>query len=182
MAKTGFPKTQAVRVLEERKAAFRLVEYKYEPGGGTRVASRELGVDEHRVIKTLVMENEEKRPFLMLMHGDMTVSTKGLARHLGVKSVQTCDPEAARRHTGYQVGGISPFGTRKPLKAHMEKTILDMPSVYINAGKRGLLAEMSPKDLRELLDAELVAVAPSSPLSRRREGGGRGGVGRMQKE
>lgn len=182
MGKERFPKTQAVRMLEDRNAAFRLREYKYEPGGGTKVAARELRVDEHRVVKTLVMEDEGGRPFLVLMHGDMTVSAKGLARHLGVKSVQPCAPEAARRHTGYEVGGISPFGTRKPLKVHMEKTILDMPSVYINAGKRGLLAEMSPGDVRAVLDAELVAVSPSAPLSRQREKNAGGGAGRMQEE
>src|SRR4030042_4675737 len=116
MSKDKLPITQAVRMLKEKGANFILRTYNYEEKGGTPVASRELGVAEHQVIKTLVMEDERRNPLLILMHGANQVSTKNLARALGVKSVEPCDPETAHRHTGYVVGGISPFGIRKPLK------------------------------------------------------------------
>ena len=123
------------------------------------MASRELGVDEHQVVKTLVMEDDRKNPLLILMHGDKEVSTKNLARVLGVKSVEPCDPETAHRHTGYVVGGISPFGTRKALKVYVEASVLELPKIYINAGKRGLLAEMSPQELKRVLNPIPVKVA-----------------------
>lgn len=159
MSQDKLPITQAVRVLKENGVKFTLRTYKYEEKGGTPVASRELGVDEHQVIKTLVMEDDLKKPLLILMHGDNQVSTKNLARVLGVKSVEPCDPETAHRHTGYVVGGISPFGTRKPLQVYVEASILDLPRIYINAGKRGLLAEMSPDDLKKVLNPTSVDVA-----------------------
>jgi Cys-tRNA(Pro) deacylase len=159
MAKDKLPITQAVRMLKENGVNFILRTYKYEEKGGTPVASRELGVPEHQVIKTLVMEDERKNPLLILMHGDNQVSTKNLARALGVKSVEPCDPETAHRHTGYVVGGISPFGIRKPLKVCVEASILDLPKFYINAGKRGLLVEMSPDDLKKVLKPTPVNVA-----------------------
>jgi len=159
MAKEKLPITQAVRMLKENGAEFTLRTYKYEEKGGTPVASRELGVNEHQVIKTLVMEDDRKNPLLILMHGDNEVSTKNLARVLGVKSVEPCDPETAHRHTGYMVGGISPFGTRKALKVYVEASILELPKIYINAGKRGLLAEMSPQELKRLLNPVTVNVA-----------------------
>jgi Cys-tRNA(Pro) deacylase len=159
MAKDKLPITQAVRMLKEKGVNFTLRTYKYEEQGGTPVASRELGVDEHRVIKTLVMEDDRKNAFLILMHGDNQVSTKNFARVLGVKSVEPCDPETAHRHTGYVVGGISPFGTRKPLKVYIEASILALPKIYINAGKRGLLAEMSPQELKRVLHPVEVNVA-----------------------
>jgi Cys-tRNA(Pro) deacylase len=159
MAKDKLPITQAVRMLKQNRADFILRTYKYEEKGGTPVASRELGVDEHQVIKTLVMEDDRKNPLLVLMHGDHQVSTKNLARVLGVKSVEPCDPETAHRHTGYVVGGTSPFGTRKTLKVYVEASILDLPKIYINAGKRGLLAEMSPHDLNKVLNPIPVNVA-----------------------
>jgi len=159
MPKDKLPITQAVRMLKEKGATFTLRTYKYEEKGGTPVASRELGVPEHQVIKTLVMEDELKNPLLILMHGDNQVSTKNLARALGVKSVEPCDPETAHRHTGYVVGGISPFGTRKALKVYVEASILDLPTIYINAGKRGLLAEMSPDVLKRVLNPIPVTVA-----------------------
>jgi len=159
MAKDKLPITQAVRVLKEKAADFTLRTYKYEEKGGTPVASRELGVDEHQVVKTLVMEDDRKNPLLILMHGDNQVSTKNLARVLGVKSVEPCDPETAHRHTGYVVGGISPFGTRKPLKVYAEASILELPKIYINAGRRGLLAEMSPDVLKKVLNPTPVNVA-----------------------
>jgi len=159
MSKDKVPTTQAVRTLKENGVDFTLRTYKYEEKGGTPVASRELGVDEHQVIKTLVMEDDHRNPLLILMHGDKQVSTKNLARVLGVKSVEPCDPETAHRHTGYMVGGISPFGTRKPLKVYVEASILDLPKIYINAGKRGLLAEMSPEVLKRVLNPTPVNVA-----------------------
>ena len=159
MAKDKLPITQAVRMLKEKGVNFILRTYKYEEKGGTPVASRELRVPEHQVIKTLVMEDERKNPLLILMHGDNQVSTKNLARALGVKSIEPCDPETAHRHTGYVVGGISPFGTRKSLMVYVEASILDLPKIYINAGKRGLLVEMSPDDLKKVLKPTPVNVA-----------------------
>ena len=159
MPKDKLPITQAVRMLKEKGATFTLHTYKYEDKGGTSVASRELGVPEHQVIKTLVMEDERKNPLLILMHGDNQVSTKNLARALGVKSIEPCDPETAHRHTGYVVGGISPFGTRKSLMVYVEASILDLTKIYINAGKRGLLVEMSPDDLKKVLKPTPVNVA-----------------------
>ncbi|MGC9194351.1 MAG: Cys-tRNA(Pro) deacylase [Syntrophobacteraceae bacterium] len=151
MAKDKLAVTQGVRVL--RNAGIDFVErpYKYEDRGGTEVAARQLGVDEHQVIKTLVMEDEGKNVFLVLMHGDREVSTKALARVLGAKTVSPCDGIAAQKHTGYMVGGISPFGTRKPLPVYVEQSILDLPSIFINAGRRGLLAQLSPGDLGKVL-------------------------------
>ena len=151
--------TLAIRELKEKGVAFALHPYKYEEKGGTEVASRELGVDEYLVIKTLVMEDDQGRPFIILMHGNKSVSTKNLARLRKVKSVKPCEPEDAHRHTGYLVGGTSPFGTRKPLEVYLEATILDLPRIFINAGKKGLLAEMSPGDLRKILNPTPVNVA-----------------------
>jgi Cys-tRNA(Pro) deacylase len=159
MAKDKLPITQAVRMLKENGVNFTLRTYKYEEKGGTPVASRELGVAERQVIKTLVMEDERKNPLLILMHGDNQVSTRNLARVLGVKSVEPCDPETAHRHTGYVVGGISPFGTRKLLKVYVEASVLELPKIYVNAGKRGLLAEMSPQELKRVLNSISVNVA-----------------------
>jgi Cys-tRNA(Pro) deacylase len=133
--------------------------YQYEEGGGTEVAAQELGVDEHLVIKTLVMEDDQKAPFIILMHGDKQVSTKELARAMGVKSVHPCDPQVAFRHTGYMVGGISPFGTKKRLRVYAEETILSLPRIFINAGRRGLLCEMSPAELIKALKPVPVRVA-----------------------
>ena len=138
--------TQAVRFLKDKGTPFTPRLYNYQEKGGTEVAARELGVDEHLVVKTLVMEDEKGVPLLILMHGDKEVSTKALARTLDVKTVTTCTPEAANKHTGYIVGGISPFGTRKALRVYVEASILNLPRIFINAGKRGFLAEMSPAD------------------------------------
>jgi Cys-tRNA(Pro) deacylase len=139
--------------------AFTLRPYRYEDRGGTEVASRELGVDEHGVIKTLVMEDERKNPLVILMHGDREVSTKELARILKVKAIHPCDPATANRHTGYVVGGTSPFGTRKRLPVYMEETILDIPRIIVNAGKKGLLAEIATADLMRVLKPVTVRVA-----------------------
>jgi Cys-tRNA(Pro) deacylase len=159
MAKDKFPTTQAVRFLKGKGIPFELRLYNYQEKGGTKVAARELGVDEHQVVKTLVMEDDRHDPLLILMHGDKEVSTKALARTLGAKAVDPCTPEAANRHTGYMVGGTSPFGTKKALRVFVEASILDLPMIYINAGKRGLLAEMSPADLMKALNPTPVNVA-----------------------
>ncbi len=151
--------TPAVRILKDKGADFTIRVYRYGEHGGTEVAARELGADEHAVIKTLVFETDGRAPLLVLMHGDREVSAKRLARVLGVKSVTPCPPDAAERHTGYQVGGISPFGTRKKLRAYMERTLTDCPRVWINAGKRGQLAEMNPSELLRLLEPTLVDAA-----------------------
>lgn len=159
MPKDKFPATQALRFLKDRGAPFVPRLYDYEEKGGTGVAAREMGVDEHLVVKTLVMEDDKRTPLLILMHGDQEVSTKALARILGVKTVTPCTPEAANRHTGYVVGGISPFGTRKALRVLVEESILDLSRIYINAGKRGFLVEMSPADLAKVLNPTPVNVA-----------------------
>lgn len=153
------PVTAAVRALRAAKVPFTDRLYAYEEKGGTAVSSRELGVDEHAVVKTLIMEDEAKNPLVVLMHGDRQVSTKELARVLGVKAISPCTPETAQRHTGYLVGGTSPFGTRRRMPVCLEETILDLPRIYINGGKRGYLVEMDPRDAVKLLDPILVRVA-----------------------
>jgi Cys-tRNA(Pro) deacylase len=153
--------TPAVRALRDKKIAFEPHLYDYKERGGTAHSSAELGVPEHIVIKTLVMENESREPVIVLMHGDREVSTKELARILGVKSMTPCDPAAAQKHTGYVVGGTSPFGTRKRLPVYAEKTIFDLPKIYINGGKRGFLVSIAPNDLRIALPISEVAVAIS---------------------
>jgi Cys-tRNA(Pro) deacylase len=159
MSKDHIPATPAIRALKENRVDFVPRPYKYEERGGTEVAARELGVDEHLTVKTLVMEDDGKSPFIVLMHGDREVSTKDLARILGVKTVQPCDAASANRHTGYMVGGTSPFGTRKSLPVYVEETILSLPVIYINAGRKGLLLEMRPADLAKLLKLTPVSVA-----------------------
>jgi Cys-tRNA(Pro) deacylase len=159
MPKDKFPATQAVRFLKDKNVPFVLRLYKYQEKGGTEAAARELGVDEHLVVKTLVMEDDTGNPLLILMHGDREVSTKALARTIGVKTVTPCTAEAANRHTGYMVGGISPFGTRKALRVFVEASILDLPKICINAGKRGFLAEISAADLKKVLNPIPVNVA-----------------------
>ncbi len=162
MAKADYPITQAVRFLRDKKITFEPCLYDYEEKGGTRRSSEQLGVDEHSVIKTLVMEDESRKPFIILMHGDCEVSTKQLARLLGVKSVKPCDVNTAQKHTGYVVGGTSPFGTKAKLPVYAEKTIFDLPKIYINGGKRGFLLEINPQDLRSALNAiEIVVAIPS---------------------
>ena len=159
MTKDKFPVTAAIRFLRENQVDFIEHPYKYEEGGGTETAAKSLGVDEHLVIKTLVMEDDQRRPFIVLMHGDKQVSTKTLARVMGVKSVASCGPEVALKHTGYMVGGISPFGTKKRLAVYVEETILSLPRIFINAGRRGLLFEMSPTDLLRVLRPNSVQVS-----------------------
>jgi Cys-tRNA(Pro) deacylase len=149
----------AVPVLKKHGVDFTEHEYRYEERGGTAVSSRELGVDEHSVIKTLVMEDERKRPMIVLMHGDREVSTKNLARQIGAKTVTPCAPDVAQRHTGYLVGGTSPFGTRKTLPIYMERTIADLDRLYINGGRRGFLVSLAPADLVRVLSPTFVEVA-----------------------
>jgi Cys-tRNA(Pro) deacylase len=158
MAKDKTPVSPAVRMLREHHVAFTDHLYDYEERGGTAVSARELGVDEHAVVKTLVMEDDAKRPLVVLMHGDRKVSTKELARTLGVKTIQPCNPETANRHSGYMVGGTSPFGTRKPMPVYMERTILDLPRIFINGGKRGYLVGIEPAEAVRVLKPVLVSV------------------------
>ncbi|HLL13760.1 MAG TPA: Cys-tRNA(Pro) deacylase [Pyrinomonadaceae bacterium] len=154
-----YPVTPAVRLLREKKVEFEPHLYSYEERGGTRHSADALGVDEHAIVKTLVMETEGRKPLVVLMHGDREVSTKNLARAIGAKSVQPCDPQAAQRHTGYMVGGTSPMGTRAKLPVYVERTIFELPKIYINGGKRGFLVSINPQDLRALLPVEEVEVA-----------------------
>jgi Cys-tRNA(Pro) deacylase len=151
--------TPAVHALRRHGIAFTEHEYRYELKGGTRVSSRELGVDEHAVVKTLVMEDDAKAPLIVLMHGDREVSTKQLARQIGVKTVKPCAPDVAERHTGYQVGGTSPFGTRKALPIYIERSILELGRIYLNGGRRGFLVSLDPKAAAEALGATAVDVA-----------------------
>ena len=159
MAKNDHPVTAAVRVLRERGVDFTHHPYVYEERGGTAVSARELGVAEHAVVKTLVMEDDARRPLIVLMHGDREVSTKALERILNVKAVTPCAPAVADRHSGYQVGGTSPFGTRRPMPVYMQKTIADLSRIYVNGGKRGYLVGMAPSDLVRVLAPRAVDVA-----------------------
>ena len=154
-----YPVTPAVRLLREKGVAFAPHLYEYVERGGTRHSAEELGVDEHAVVKTLVMETDAHKPLIVLMHGDREVSTKQLARTLGVKSVHPCDFAQAQKHTGYLVGGTSPFGTRAHLPVYAERTIFELPVIYINGGKRGFLVSIEPKVLRDVLKVEEVEVA-----------------------
>ncbi len=153
------PVTPAVRMLRAAHAAFMPHLYGYLEKGGTAHSAASLGVAEHSVVKTLVMEDEHKKPLIMLMHGDKEVSTKNLARQLAVKTIVPCTPETATRHTGYMVGGTSPFGTRKPLPVYMETSIAALPVIYINGGKRGFLVALAPEVVIELLRPTLVSAA-----------------------
>jgi Cys-tRNA(Pro) deacylase len=159
MSQDKHPMTMAVRMLREQGVAFTHHPYEYEERGGTEVSAGELGVDEHAVIKTLIMEDDAKRPMVVLMHGDREVSTKNLARQLGVKSISPCAPAVADRHSGYQVGGTSPFGTRRAMLVYIERTIADLPRIYINGGKRGYLVGLAPADLMRVLKPTLVDAA-----------------------
>jgi Cys-tRNA(Pro) deacylase len=159
MAKDRIPVTPAILFMKKQGVTFTLRPYRYEEHGGTKVSARELGVDEHLVVKTLVMEDDSGQPLIILMNGDRQVSTKSLARLLGVKSVTPCDPHVAEKHTGYRVGGTSPFGTKKNLRLFIEEDIIDLPRILINAGSRGLLAEMAPAELVRVLKPVKVKVA-----------------------
>jgi Cys-tRNA(Pro) deacylase len=151
--------TPATKFLAEHAVVFTLHPYEYEEHGGTKVSSRKLGVPEHEVIKTLVFEDETKTPLIILMHGDRQVSARALARQLGVKQVQPCKPDVAQRHTGYFVGGTSPFGTKKSMRVCCERSITTLPRIFINAGKRGLLCTLPPSELVRVLSPTLVDCA-----------------------
>lgn len=151
--------TPAIHFLRKHHVSFTEHEYRYEEHGGTRVSARELGVDEHAVIKTLVMEDQQREPLLILMHGDCEVSTRQLARQAGRKTVTPCDPAVAQKHTGYMVGGTSPFGTRKQLPVYVERSIVDLDRVFINGGRRGFLVSLAPTEIVRVLHAVLVDVA-----------------------
>ncbi|MCB9524820.1 MAG: aminoacyl-tRNA deacylase [Myxococcales bacterium] len=159
MAKQKFPVTAATRALKAARVAHTPHLYEYVERGGTAASSAALGVDEHRVIKTLIFQTDAGDPLVVLMHGDRAVSAKELARHLAVKTVEPCDPAVAERHSGYQVGGTSPFGLRKPLPVYVEASILDLPQVYVNGGKRGFLVQLDPQAFVQALGAQPVAVA-----------------------
>jgi Cys-tRNA(Pro) deacylase len=151
--------TPAIRVLREHGVAFTEHPYDYVERGGTEVSARALGVPEHTVVKTLIMETDAKAPLIVLMHGDREVSTKNIARFLGEKTVTPCAPAVADRHSGYQVGGTSPFGTRRAMPVYMERTIADLPRIYVNGGRRGLLVGIAPADLIRVLSPVPVDVA-----------------------
>ncbi len=159
MAKIKYPVTTAIRHLKQLKINYTPHLYDYEEKGGTAASARQLGVDEHQVIKTLVMADEHKQPLIVLMHGTQEVSTKELARILKVKRIIPCTPEVAQKHTGYKVGGTSPFGTVKALPIYIEQTILNLEQIYINGGKRGFLVKLSPHDLQTKLQITVVNVA-----------------------
>ena len=151
--------TPAIHYLRKHNVSFTEHEYRYEEHGGTRVSARALGVSEHAVIKTLVMEDETREPMIVLMHGDREVSTKQLARQAQRKTIVPCDPAVAQKHTGYMVGGTSPFGTRKGLPIYMERTIADLERVYINGGRRGFLVSLAPSEIVRVLGPTMVDVA-----------------------
>ena len=157
-AKKG-PVTQAVRALRKAKIPFDDHPYAYVNGGGTARSAAEIGIDEHQMIKTLIMEDEVANPMIVLMYGDREVSTRALARELGVKHVRPCDPKTADRHSGYQVGGTSPFGTRRAMPVYCESGIAELTRIYINGGKRGYIISLDTKAALRLLGAKLVSIS-----------------------
>jgi Cys-tRNA(Pro) deacylase len=157
--KEHISETPATQFLRKHGVVFTEHPYDYEAHGGTAVSARELHVDEHSVVKTLVMEDESRKPLIVLMHGDCKVSTKELARQAGCKRIEPCAPEVAHRHTGFLVGGTSPFGTKKQMPVYVEKSILALPRIYINGGRRGYLVGLAPVELTRLLEPALVEVA-----------------------
>jgi Cys-tRNA(Pro) deacylase len=158
MSKDNYPITTAIRQLKDKKVDFTPLQYEYVEKGGTAQTALELNVLEHSIVKSLVMHDENKNVFIVLMHGDLDVSTKELARQIGVKTVFPSDMNNASKVTGYQFGGTSPFGTKKQMKVYIEKTILDYDNIYINGGKRGFIINIKSKVLTELLDFKLVEV------------------------
>jgi len=159
MAKDNLPVTQAIRVLREHGVAFETHVYDYVEKGGTSASAAALGAPEHAVIKTLVMEDETRAPLVVLMHGDKQVSTKNLARAIGRKSIQPCKPDVADKHSGYQVGGTSPFGTKRAMPVYLQRTVLDLERVWINGGRRGMLVSLAPGEIVRVLAPTLVDVA-----------------------
>ena len=160
MAKSAHvSETPATAFLRKHGVAFGEHPYDYEEKGGTRVSSEKLGVPEHAVVKTLVMEDEAKKPLVVLMHGDREVSTKNLARQTGRKTISPCKPEVAERHSGYQVGGTSPFGLRKPMPVFVERSVLELERIWINGGRRGFLVSLAPSELVRTVAATAVDAA-----------------------
>ncbi|MCM2569029.1 MULTISPECIES: Cys-tRNA(Pro) deacylase [Janthinobacterium] len=157
--KEHISETQATQLLRKHQVSFEEHPYPYEEHGGTSVSARELNVPEHAVIKTLVMQDEAAKPMIVLMHGDCKVSTKNLARGIGCKSVEPCKPEVAQRHSGYMIGGTSPFGTKKAMPVYVEQSILALERIYINGGRRGFLVSLAPQVLVDLLQAKPVQCA-----------------------
>jgi Cys-tRNA(Pro) deacylase len=157
--KEHISETPATQMLRKHKVAFTEHPYDYEEHGGTTVSARELGVDEHHVVKTLVMQDDAAKPLIVLMHGDCKVSTKNLARGIGCKAVEPCKPEVAQRHSGYMIGGTSPFGTKKAMPVYVEDSILALETIYINGGRRGYLVGIAPQVLVDLLQAKPVHCA-----------------------
>ena len=160
--KDKLPVTPAIRILKQAGVVFTDHPYDYEERGGTAVSSRELGVEEHRVVKTLIFEDDQHRPLIVLMPGDREVSAKNLAHYLKVKSVGPCAPAVAQKYSGYLVGGTSPFGTRRTMPVYMEKTIMELDKIYINGGHRGYLVGLAPADLVRVLHPDLIDVGISS--------------------
>jgi len=156
--KDKHPSTPAVRLLKSRGIRFEAIPYKYVERGGTKTSAEQLGVDEHVMVKTLIMETDSADPLVVLMHGDKEVSTKNLARAIGAKSVRPCEPAVANKHSGYFVGGTSPFGTRRQMPVYAEATIFDLENIYINAGHRGLMLKMKAADIEKALDVTRVEV------------------------
>ncbi len=159
MTKDKSPVTLAIRVLRDYGISFSEHTYAYVDRGGTAEGARQLGFDEHSLVKTLIMEDELKKPFIVLMHGDREVSVKELARIIKVKRITPCTPEIAQKHSGYMVGGTSPFGTRKVMPVYVEETILELPKIYINGGRRGYLVGIDPKELLRVFNPTFVKVA-----------------------
>lgn len=157
--KEHISETPATQFLRKNRIAFSEHPYGYEEHGGTAVSSRELNVDEHHVVKTLIMQDEAAKPMIVLMHGDRKVSTKNLARQIGCKSVEPCKPEVAQRHSGYLVGGTSPFGTKKSMPVYIEQSILALDMIYINGGRRGYLVGIDPKIIAGMLPVKEVNCA-----------------------
>lgn len=156
---TDFPVTMAVRVLRQHKVGFTAHLYTWEAHGGTRASAEHLGVDEHQVVKTLIFEDQARKPLCILMHGDREVSAKNLARQIGVKQVAPCAPAVADRHSGYQVGGTSPFGLKRSMPIYLERSIGDLARIYINGGARGFLVGIDPRELLRVLQPTAVEVA-----------------------
>jgi len=162
MKRPSHSETPATQFLRRHGVEFSEHFFEYAEHGGTERGAEQLGVPEHAVVKTLVMEDERARPLIVLMHGDRMVSTKNLARQAERKRVSPCRPEIAQRHSGYQIGGTSPFGLRKPIPLYMERSILELPAIYINGGRRGFLLQIDPRALERLLAPVLVDVASTT--------------------
>ena len=162
MAAKHVSETPATALLKRHRIAFTEHPYDYVEHGGTAESARQLGVPEHQVIKTLIMEDDRRQPMIVLMHGDREVSTKNLARHLGVKTVSPCAPAVADRHSGYQVGGTSPFGTKRAMPVYMQSTIAELPRIYVNGGRRGYLVGLAPADAIRVLQPVLVDIATAA--------------------